>query len=152
MSLACDKLGDPKIAPWKTEETLKALKTSLPRGLDDIYQPMLKLVRSEGEDDFEFYRHIISAALTVFRPISLGEPLSLANFTDGAVDDESLTDIIMRCGSLLTLREDDIYFAHSSARKVLSESANDLLCDEGETHQTIFSNSHQVLSDSLDSD
>jgi hypothetical protein len=55
------------------------------------------------------------------------------------------------CGSFLTIREDNVYIIHQSARDFLSaEASSDIFpCGIGNVHYSIFSRSLQLMSNTL---
>ena len=66
-------------------------------------------------------------------------------------EQENLREIIVMCGSFLTMREDSVYFIHQSAKDFLLEKASDeiFISGAGDVHYTIFSRSLEVMSRTL---
>jgi hypothetical protein len=64
---------------------------------------------------------------------------------------ESVVKIVNMCGSFLTLRDDNVYIIHQSAKDFLSADASHdiFLCGVGDVHHTIFSRSLEVMSKTL---
>lgn len=145
-----------KSRPWNT----RTLLTSFPPGLDSLYRRMLQHIRES--EDAELCNRILSAASTVYRPITLNELVALVDMPDGisADDDDDdddlppdgfLSDIIRLCGSFLTLRENTVFFVHQSAKDFLTTKARDEVFPRGvlAEHHAIFSRSIYIMTRSL---
>lgn len=126
---------------------LKKLE-EFPPGLDDLYGRMIDQVRKS--EDAELCKRILAVMSIVYRPITLDELTTLVEIPDG-LDDEALLEIIVLCGSFLTLRDDVVVFVHQSAKEFLVEKAHvDVFPEDQEAeHLAIFSRSLQTMSKTL---
>ncbi|TVY40826.1 Vegetative incompatibility protein [Lachnellula occidentalis] len=148
VALVCQELD--KI--HRFHNPLKRLKT-FPPGLDAIYQQMIgQMCKLEIAN---LCKQIIAVVCLAYRPITLGELKSMVDIAEDVCNnDEALTDIIGLCGSLLTVRDNTIFFVHQSAKDFLLEAASDGIFLGGKevVHRTIFSRSLQVMSATLKQD
>ncbi len=87
-----------------------------------------------------------------YRPLTLKELTSVVETLEDMSDDLiSLQEIVNLCGSLLTVREDTVYFVHQSAKDYLLAQAFDEIFPSGEeeTHYTFLSRSLQIMRKTL---
>jgi hypothetical protein len=127
--------------------------STFPPGLDSLYERMLEQICES--DDADLCKRVIASIAIVYRPITLKELTSLVEMLEEMFDDlNSLEDIIGRCGSFLTIREDTIYFIHQSVKDYLFGEAYDKIFPSGmeEAHYVVFSRSLQVMSRTLQRD
>jgi hypothetical protein len=121
-----------------------------PRGLETLYERMMKQIREL--DYADLCNQILASVAIVYRPITLTELASLIDmFEDMSDSIESLQEIIGFCGSFLTVRKDEIYFVHQSAKDYLLEKAfNDVFPSGKEgIHHNIFLKSLEIMSRAL---
>jgi hypothetical protein len=147
VALVCQNLE--KIPQWNTLAKLN----SFPPGLDSLYERMMQQICSSHNADL--CKRVLASIAIVYRPITLKELTSLIKMLEDMSDSlESLRDIIGHCGSLLTIREDTVYFVHQSVKDYLFRKASDEVfpSGKGEAHYTIFSRSLQVMSRTLQRD
>lgn len=82
-----------------------------PSGLDVLYSRMIDQVRNS--EDAEVCKRILAIMSIVYRPIAFGELASLINLPNNLSNDpEALSEVIVVCGSFLTMREDTIIFVY----------------------------------------
>jgi hypothetical protein len=146
VALVCQTLA--KIPQWKPVKL-----GHFPPGLDDLYGRMVEQIRNlDDEEDTTLCRRILTTITLAYRPLTLEELASLVEtLEDMANDPASLREIIGLCGSLLTVREDTVYFVHQSAKDYLLEYTFDEICPSGpeNVHYSIFLRSLQILSKTL---
>ncbi|EXL39405.1 hypothetical protein FOCG_17986 [Fusarium oxysporum f. sp. radicis-lycopersici 26381] len=142
VALVCEELSKVK-----TRHTIAVLD-SVPGGLDELYQGMLKQVFTSRDADI--CRQILATACITSRPVSLDELRTLVTEVKGFSDKE-LKEVIGECGSFLTLQEGVIHFVHQSAQDFLLNNASDQILPSGTAHQhrTLFSRSLAALSETL---
>lgn len=127
--------------------------TMFPPGLNQIYQRMMNEI--SHSDDPTLYKEILSRIVTVHRPITLAELVTLVEALGDVADDvEALQDIISGCGSFLTVREDRVFFVHQSAKDYLLTEVSTEIFPSGivDAHFTIFVRSLKILVDTLQQD
>lgn len=101
-------------------------------------------------DDAGICKEILGITRVVYRPISLDELRvllpALKDFDAGEVE-----ELIGFCGSILSFRENFIYFLHQSAKDFLLIDAYCVIFPSGsdQRHDTIFSRSMRALMDTL---
>jgi hypothetical protein len=102
-------------------------------------------------DDAELCKQVLAVVALVYRPITLEELVTLVEPLDDVVDDVELQEIISRCGSFLTLREQTVYFVHQLAKDfLLTKAAQDVFpAGQEATHQAIFARSLEIMSKTL---
>jgi hypothetical protein len=89
-----------------------------------------------------------------YRPITLPELASLIEVLEDVTDEAEVREIVILCGSFLTLRGETVYFVHQSAQDFLLEKVADDIFPNGTeaAHQAIFSRSLAILSRTLQRD
>jgi NACHT domain len=120
--------------------------TAFPPGLDSLYGRMVDQIRSS--DDAVLYKQILATTAVVYRPLTLHELASVAETLEDFSDSlDSLQEIVCLCGSLLTVREDTVYFVHQPAKDYLLKRAFAKIFPTGqeEVHHSIFSKIIQVM-------
>jgi hypothetical protein len=113
---------------------------------------MIKQIKQLQRQYPELYRQVLSTVLTTYRPLHLQELHALSGLPTQAQNiNQATTAIVKMCGSFFTIREDNVYIIHQSARDFLSQEArHDLVpCGIRNVHQSIFSRSLQVMSRTL---
>ena len=144
VALVCQNLE--KVPRWRTLAKLSAF----PPGIDPLYERMMEQVRSS--DDTSLCKRILATIALAYRPLTLKELASVVKELEDMSDDlVSLREIVGLCGSLLTIREDTVYFVHQSAKDYLLAQASDQIFPSGkeDAHHTIFSRSLHVMSKTL---
>jgi hypothetical protein len=147
VALVCQKLE--QVSRRKTLAKL----TDFPPGLDDLYGRMVEQIHSlDDDDDSTLCKRILATIGLAYRPLMLKELASLVEtLQDMANDPASLQEIVGLCGSLLTVREDTVYFVHQSAKDYLLSHALDEIYPSGQdaAHHSFFLKSLQVMSKTL---
>ncbi|KAF2736565.1 hypothetical protein EJ04DRAFT_157950 [Polyplosphaeria fusca] len=135
-------------------EILQVLE-EVPTELKGVYWRMMDHIKQLKRRNPDLCRQVLSTVVTTYRPLHLQELCVLADLPDQGPNAQELTTIIVKmCGSFLTLREDNVYIIHQSARDfLLDEAAQSVFpSGTGEVHQDIFYRSIQVMSRSLQRD
>ena len=103
-----------------------------PAGLQPLYTQMMKRVEGEGEsEDVAFCKKLLCSATLASRPLSLMELAILADLPDNFRDEESIKDLIDRCGSFLIVRQQITYFVHQSAKDYFSSGTGSHIFQSG---------------------
>lgn len=133
-----------KARPWRT---LKLL-TAFPPGLDPLYIKMLEKI--QDSEDANICNSILATVSVVYRPIGLTELSTLVDLPN-EVHGEFLAELIASCGSFLTLRGDQIFFIHQSAKDFLVERASSRIFPRGVAaeHSAIVSRSLPIMLSTL---
>lgn len=136
--------------------TVPAKLKAYPRGLDTLYQGMMRqMLKSPSADDC---KRILACATAVFRPISLKELGACIQTPEWAEEEEDFTvaldPLIKLCGSFLTANRGVVYFVHQTAKDFLLERAASAIFASGieEVHRTIFTQSVLAMQDTLHRD
>lgn len=138
VALVCEKLADDRVGRRHVERKLH----EFPAGLDSLYQQILDQILSSL--DHEECRQVLAIMSTVSRPIDLME---LAQLLDHIT---YLDEILIECGSLLTVRAGTIYFTHQTARDFLIGQANIIMpLGIGHIHNFILSKLLRSMSNTL---
>lgn len=144
MALVCEEL-----TRISRRHTLKKLK-AFPTGLNALYNQMIDRIHGLDETDSKLCIRVLAVISAVYRPLTLEE---LKEFLDDPSEDlyndEDLSDIIMRCGSFLTIRDDVIRFVHQSAQDFLKSSSKVFTRGIEAEHHRIFSRSLKTMSKTL---
>ncbi|KAF2788430.1 NACHT-domain-containing protein [Melanomma pulvis-pyrius CBS 109.77] len=121
-----------------------------PPGLDSLYKRMIQYINES--DDADICRRILAVVVVVvYQPIALQE---LTSLVEGLEDLELVREAISLCGSLLTVRDDTVYFVHQSAKDFLVKQESHVIFPSGreEVHYTCFSRSLSAMSRTLHRD
>jgi len=135
-------------------EALQILE-EVPTELKDVYYRMIQQIKGLRRQYPELCRRVLSTVLATYRPLHLQELYVLSGLPTRVQNvNQATTAIVNMCGSFLTIREDNIYIIHQSARDFLSKEARHDLVPYGigNIHQSIFSRSLQVMSTTLQRD
>jgi hypothetical protein len=132
-------------------EVLQILE-EVPTELKDVYRRMIQQIKRLRRQYPELCRQVLSTVLATYRPLHLQELHALSGLPTQVRDvNQATAAIVKMCGSFLTIREDNVYIIHQSARDFLTEEASHSLapCGTGNVHQSVFSRSLQVMSRTL---
>lgn len=130
VALVCKELE--RVSQARARFTLE----EFPAGLQPLYTQMMKRVEGEGDsEDVEFCKKLLCSATLAFRPLSLTELAILADLPDGHRDEESIKDLVVRCGSFLIVRQKIIYFVHQSAKDYFSSGAGSHIFQSGQSNE-----------------
>ena len=91
----------------------------MPPGLDGVYDRILNKVK-RYERDSDLYRRILETATVTYRPLHLAEISALAGLPEQITKStENVKKIVAKYGSFLTVRDNQIYLIHQSAKDFL---------------------------------
>ncbi|KAF4435262.1 Vegetative incompatibility HET-E-1 [Fusarium acutatum] len=114
VALMCQRLE--KCRAWEIPNQL----LRLPQGLNKLYAQMMDQIRKS--DSCALYMRVLAIVSTVFRPLTFAELISMENLN---IDEVTIPDLIMECGSFLTTKNNTVVFVHKSAKEfLLKESSN----------------------------
>ncbi|KAI0434035.1 WD40-repeat-containing domain protein [Xylaria sp. FL1042] len=123
----------------------------VPPGLDDLYDRMMNQIEGQKRDS-ENCGLVLSAVTVAYRPLHLAEIAVLSGLPKeiwGST--KNIAKIVAKCGSFLTVRDDQVYLVHQSAKEYLSDRASAVLFPSGvgKTHHGMFSRSLKLMSEKL---
>ncbi|KAI8930692.1 hypothetical protein NX059_012301 [Plenodomus lindquistii] len=112
VSLVCKELE--KVPFYSTREVLH----TLPPGLDPLYDRMMTQILAQDHiKTREYCKDVLRAVTVAFRPLRLKELVVVAGLTSDQFNDpQAVVDLVGRCGSFLTIRQDTVSFIHLSAK------------------------------------
>ncbi|KAF5851015.1 hypothetical protein GGP41_010749 [Bipolaris sorokiniana] len=111
VSLVCRELEGVPL--YRAREVLQAL----PPGLDPLYERMMAQITGQDAKTAEYCRDILQSITLAFRPLQLRELAVAAGLPrDQFGNVQAVADLVNRCDSFLTMREDVVSFIHLSAR------------------------------------
>lgn len=146
VALACKRLEH--VPSYEVESILK----EMPPGLDKLYQRMMKRVLDEPGERVEYCKRILRSAAVAYRPLRLQELAGTTQLPDKILGNvRYLRDLVERCGSFLTVRNETIFLIHQSAKDyIVGVNGRDDLClDQAEEHREIALSSLNLLSGTL---
>jgi NACHT domain len=149
VALACKRLE--REPAFKARSVLK----ELPQGLNSLYERMMKLILRQPDDLKELCKQILRLAAVAYRPLRLEELTGIAELPDPILEDmQYLRDLVERCGSFLTLRNDIIIFIHQSAKDyvVSGKGQADLHFNLAVEHGQVIRQSLSILQTALKQD
>ena len=129
------------------EELLKVLD-DMPMGLPDLYWRMMKQIQRRKRRDLTLCNSVLSTVTAAYDPLHLQELGILSGLPDLPVKD--VANVVNMCGSFLTIRDENVYIIHQSAKEFLFASI--FPRGAGYVHYAMFSRSLQALSDTLERD
>jgi hypothetical protein len=122
-----------------------------PVGLHQLYDRMLEQINQLLRRYPEICRSLLCTAAIAYRPLYLAEIYSLCRLPGrAAVLEETTKKIIAMCGSFLTIRDQQVYLIHQSAKDYLSDKMQAAaLPSQNEMHYRLFAQSLQTMTDTL---
>jgi hypothetical protein len=125
-----------------------------PLGLHELYDRMMDRNQRLPRNHTSICRLLLSTTAVAYRPLFLVEMGSLRGLAGRAmVLAENVRKIVAMCGSFLTVRDEQIYLIHQSAKDYLSgKMAVAALPSQGEMHHDLFSQSPKIMSSTLERD
>jgi hypothetical protein len=149
VALACKRLerGPASEAQSVLEE--------LPAGLNSLYDRMRDQILCELDIRVGHCKQILRSAAVAYRPLRLQELVATTELPDKILDNvRYLSDLVERCGSFLTLRNEIIFFIHQSAKDyMISGNGREFLClHQAEEHGKTALQNLNILSKTLKRD
>ena len=127
----------------------------VPADLQQLYARMVNQIQQLTKRNSEICRSILSITTIAYRPLHLAEIGSLCGLP-GAISlvTQSIRTIVAMCGSFLTIRDDQVYLIHQSAKDyLLSDDARATIFQSlKKTHHDIFSRSLGLMLGTLQRD
>jgi hypothetical protein len=125
-----------------------------PSGLYQLYDRMMDQIQQLKKSNSEVCWLLLSTATAAYRPLHLPEIGSLCGLSgQTSVLARNVRKIVAMCGSFLTIRDDQIYLIHQSAKDYLSDKERAAIFpSKGKAHYHMFSQSLKLLSLSLKRD
>jgi hypothetical protein len=112
VSLVCKELES--VPRYKTRSVLR----ELPPGLDPLYDRMMRQILAQKEPEtVRFCQDVLRSVTLTYRPLQLKELVVTAGLPNDEFDAvQSVSDLVNRCGSFLTIRGENVFFVHLSAK------------------------------------
>ncbi|KAI1047434.1 hypothetical protein LB505_011726, partial [Fusarium chuoi] len=120
VALVCQRLE--RCRAWEIPNQL----SQFPQGLNQLYAKMMDQIRKS--DSCALYIRLLAVASTVFRPLTFAELIAME---DLQIDEDTVPDLIVECGSFLTTKKDSVVFIHQSAKDFLLKESSTLLFQSG---------------------
>jgi len=146
VSLVIKELKD--VMAWEVLQVLD----EVPIELKDVYRRMMEQIKQLQRRYPELCRQILSTVIATYRPLHLQELHVLSGLPTLVQNiNHATAKIVKMCGSFLTIRNNNVYIIHQSARDFLAkEASHDIFpYGTGDAHQSISSRSLQVMSRTL---
>jgi hypothetical protein len=127
----------------------------VPTGLGELYHRMMDQIQGLPRRNSEFCWLLLSTASVAYRPLHLAEIAVLSGLpTQISGTARYVRKIVALCGSFLTVRDDQVYIIHQSAKDYLTDKARATIfpSGRGKTHHDIFARSLELMSHTLRSD
>ena len=131
-----------------------AVVEEAPAGLHQLYDRMMQQIQRLPARNVKICQSLLCITAVVYRPLYLAEMGSLCRSAGRAtMAAETVRKIITMCGSFLTVRDEQVYLVHQSAKDYLSDKMQSAaLPSENEVHYTLFAQSLELLSSRLKRD
>ncbi|KAM5342879.1 hypothetical protein ACJ41O_013845 [Fusarium nematophilum] len=124
----------------------------MPSDLKEVYGRMVKQIQQLKRGNPELCRHLLSTVCTAYRPLSLDELAILSGLPiEISENPQSVRRVVTNCGSFLTIRAENVYIVHQSAKDYLLAVASQAIfpAGAGNVHYSVFSRSIQIMSEAL---
>jgi hypothetical protein len=131
-----------------------AVVEEAPTGLHQLYDRMMDQIQRLSTRNADICRSLLCTAAVAYRPLYLAEMGSMRRLAGQAtVLAETVRKIVAMCGSFLTIRDEQVYLVHQSAKDYLSDKMQAAaLPSHTETHCDLFFQSLELLSSTLNRD
>jgi hypothetical protein len=126
----------------------------VPTDLYQLYDRMINQIQQLPKRNSKICQTILSMTTVAYRPFYLAEIGSLCKLP-GPISalTKAVRTIVAMCGSFLTVRDDQVYLIHQSAKDYLSDEARaTIFPPQGDTHHDIFFQSLELMSGTLQRD
>lgn len=140
---------------WKVEDVLE----EMPKDLESLYRLILSRTQKLGRKGQEVCQVLLSIVTTAKRPLRVRELLVFINShwknddrTRGTFELRDVRDMTKDCGSILSIRDDTIYFVHQSAKDYIMENAAQHIFPIQHQHYRMFEASLDAMSSVLQYD
>jgi hypothetical protein len=146
VSLVIQELKD--VMSWEALQVLD----EVPMELKDVYCRMMAQIKRLQRQYPELCRQVLSIVITAYRPLHLQELYVLSGLPTQVQNvNQPTATIVKMCGSFLTIRDNNVYIIHQSAKDFLSKEASyDIFPREiGDVHHSIFLKSLETMSKTL---
>ncbi|KAF1833831.1 hypothetical protein BDW02DRAFT_648127, partial [Decorospora gaudefroyi] len=122
-----------------------------PAGLQQLYDRIMKQIQRLSARNVDICQSLLCTTAVAYRPLYLAKIGSLCRSTNRAtMVAETVRKIVAMCGSFLTVRDEQVYLVHQSAKDYLSDKMRaTVLPSQSEIHHTLFAQSIKQLSSIL---
>jgi hypothetical protein len=131
-----------------------AVVKEAPAGLQQLYDRMMEQIQRLSARNVDICQSLLCTTAVAYRPLYFAEMGSLCRSAGRATMlAETVRKIVAMCGSFLTVRDEQVYLVHQSAKDYLSDKMRAAaLPSQGEMHYTLFAQSLELLSSKLKRD
>jgi hypothetical protein len=131
-----------------------AVVEEAPAGLQRLYDRMMEQIHRLSARNVDTCQSLLGVTAVAYRPLYLAEMGSLCRSAGRAtMVAETVRKIAAMCGSFLTVRDEQVYLVHQSAKDYLSDKMQAaVLPSQGEMHYNLFAQSLELLSSRLKRD
>jgi len=111
ISLVCKELETVPL--YRTRSVLR----EIPPGLNPLYDRMMEQILTQNDPQtVQFCQRLLRAVALTYRPLRLRELIVTSSLPgDKFGDIHGIFDLVNRCSSFLSIREDTVFFVHLSA-------------------------------------
>lgn len=123
----------------------------MPGDLPGLYDRMMGQIDRLQRNDPKHCRSVLSVAALAHRPLHIQELPILTGISGRLAEKGTLENIINKCGSFLTVRDDHVYLIHQSAKDYLTTNTLNKIFPAGQQpiHFNMFARSIDALSSTL---
>jgi hypothetical protein len=148
VALVMQELEKPE--SWDPLETVE----DVPAGLHQLYDRMVDQIQRLSTRNADICRSLLCTAAVAYRPLHLIELGSLRKLAGQAtLLPEIVRKLVSMCGSFLTIRNEQVYLVHQSAKDYLSEKMRAAAFpSHTEIHYDLFTQSLKLMSSTLKRD
>jgi hypothetical protein len=127
-----------------------AVVEEAPAGLPQLYDRMMDQIQRLSTRNADICRSLLCTAAIAYRPLYLAEMGSLHRLLGQA---ETVRKIVAMCGSFLTIRDEQVYLIHQSAKDYVSDKMRAAaLPSQDNMHYYLLAQSLELMSSTLERD
>ncbi|KAF5139372.1 Vegetative incompatibility protein HET-E-1 [Metarhizium anisopliae] len=150
VSLVIKELKDENVMSW---DFLKVLD-EMPADLKDLYGRMLGRIERLTRGNPELCRRVLSTVTVAYHPLHLQELHLLSSLPEPAGESSvyrCTEKIVSMCGSFLTIRDEQVFIIHQSAKDYLEEHDGSRIRADGirQVHMDLGTRSIEAMSSTL---
>jgi WD40 repeat protein len=122
-----------------------------PTGLHQLYDHMIDQIQRLTKKNAEICQRLLSTAAIAYRPLYLTELGGLCGLSGQmSVLAGNVRKLVSMCGSFLTIRDEQVYLVHQSAKDYLINGKSDTVFpSQGKMHYALFSQSLKLMHGTL---
>ncbi|CAI4213244.1 unnamed protein product [Parascedosporium putredinis] len=131
-----------KAKSWRVLQVVQRILS----GLVGLYDRMISQIEPETGDEWDLCRPVLATVVLTYRPLALAE-LGILSGLPAEISDypEHVRDVVVSCGSFLTVKDEHVYVIHQSVKDYLISRASVFPGGKEEVHRSLYLQSVEAL-------